>query len=523
MTEDSMLERGSGILLHPTSFPGPYGIGDLGPSSFRFIDWMEAAGQHFWQLMPLGPTGFGDSPYASPSAFAGNPLLISLDWLRGDGLLNNDDFVGTPSFSDDHVDFGSVIPFKQAMLRKAFGHWQRQDGDKSEAFELFRLQHAQWLADFALFMSIKDEMGGANWITWPVETRLRKPDAISEARTRLAEDELFHTFVQFVFRNQWQQLKQYANDRGVRVIGDIPIFVALDSADAWANRELFELDEQAMPTVVSGVPPDYFSADGQLWGNPVFNWTANRESNFAWWIERARATLDLVDIIRIDHFRAFAASWSVPADAETAAGGFWTRGPGEDVFHAIASALGPIEIVVEDLGLITADVVELRQRLGYPGMKVLQFAFNGDPQNVYLPHMYESQCVVYTGTHDNDTTIGWFTSLDTTDRARVQSYIGRDGRDVAWDLMRIALASVASVALFPLQDVLRLGQEGRMNTPGRAGGNWGWRYQPDQLTEDLARGLRSLTEMYGRGPVAEAERGTDPFDYTVDGTAHPLY
>ena len=518
-----MLERGSGILLHPTSFPGPYGIGDLGPGSFRFVDWMEAAGQRFWQLMPLGPTGFGDSPYASPSAFAGNPLLISLDWLRGDGLLIDDDFVGAPSFSDEHVDFGAVIPFKQSMLRKAFARWRQQQGDASEAFELFRLQHAHWLADFALFMSIKDEMDGANWTSWPEGTRLRKPDAISESRTRLADEELFHSFVQFAFRKQWQELKHYANERGIRVIGDIPIFVAMDSADAWANRELFELDERAMPTVVSGVPPDYFSADGQLWGNPVFNWEANRELNFAWWIERVRATLDLVDIIRIDHFRAFAASWSVPAAAETAASGFWTRGPGEDVFDAIASALGPIEMVVEDLGLITRDVVDLRQRLGYPGMKVLQFAFNGDPLNVYLPHMYESQCVVYTGTHDNDTTIGWFTSLDEVNRARVQSYIGRDGRDVAWDLIRVALASVASVALFPLQDVLRLGQEARMNTPGRAGGNWGWRYRPEQLDDNLARGLRSLTDMYGRGPVAEIERGTDPFDYTVDGALHSLH
>lgn len=517
-----MLERGSGILLHPTSFPGPYGIGDLGPAAFRFVDWLQAAGQSYWQLMPLGPTGFGDSPYASPSAFAGNPNLVSLEWLRGDGLLIDEDLFGIPDFPDDAVDFGRVIPFRQSMLRAAFERWLAAGGTESDDFLRFRLQQGQWLADFALFMAIKDEQGGASWLSWPVELRLRNEDALDAARARLGRDELYHTFVQFQFRKQWFQLKKYANDRGVRVIGDIPIFVALDSSDVWGNRELFELDDDGQPTVVSGVPPDYFSADGQLWGNPVFNWSANRETGYAWWIDRVTATLDLVDIIRIDHFRAFAASWSVPAGDATAASGFWTRGPGEAVFDAISSVLGPIDIVVEDLGLITPDVDALRQRLGYPGMKVLQFAFNGDPRNVYLPHMYESACVVYTGTHDNDTTIGWFTSLTDKQRIPVQAYIGKDGRDIAWDLMRLALGSVAAVALTPLQDVLRLGQEARMNRPGRAEGNWSWRFRADQLNDALAGGLRTMTELYGRVPVAEAERGTDPFDYTVAGTKHPL-
>jgi 4-alpha-glucanotransferase len=518
-----MLTRGSGILLHPTSLPGPNGIGEIGSLAFRFIDWLQRAGMTYWQLMPLGPTGFGDSPYASSSAFAGNPMLISLDWLTGDGWLQPHELEPLHELAIDAVDFGAVISAKRGVLWTAFERWEAADGADSEEFHAFEHQEEAWLDDFCLFVAIKESHGGAPWSDWEPGLRLREPAALDEARTRLRREVLFHAFMQFQFRRQWRQLKAYANDRGIRIIGDIPIFVAFDSADVWTNRDLFELDEDGRSTVISGVPPDYFSADGQLWGNPVFDWQKNRETGFAWWVERARGTLDLVDIIRIDHFRGFAASWSVPAGSETAAGGYWTRGPGEDVFDAIRSALGPIEIIVEDLGLITPDVTSLRDRLGYPGMKVLQFAFDGDPWNMYLPHTYESNCVVYSGTHDNDTTIGWFETLDDQTRQQVQAYIGRDGADIAWDIMRLAFSSVADLAIVPLQDVLRLGTGARMNRPGQPVGNWSWRFRQEALNDALADGIRQFAAMYARLPRPPKPAGSDPFDYTAPNSEHPLH
>ncbi|MGH2548942.1 MAG: 4-alpha-glucanotransferase [Thermomicrobiales bacterium] len=517
-----MLTRGGGILLHPTSLPGPNGIGEIGDAAFRFVDWLERAGIRYWQVMPLGPTGYGDSPYASSSAFAGNPLLISLDWLVGDGLLEHHELDELRQLPNHTVDFGAVITLKRGLHEAAFERWRSGGGDHSEAFDLFSLANASWLDDFCLFTALKDAHGGAPWSTWESGLRLREETALSTARAELESERLYHAFLQFQFRSQWDALHAHASDRNVRIVGDIPIFVAYDSVDAWANRGMFQFNEDGFPTVVSGVPPDYFAADGQLWGNPVFDWSANRSTGFAWWVDRVRATLNLVDVMRIDHFRGLAASWSVPADANTAASGYWSRGPGEDVFDAIRSALGEVDIIVEDLGLITADVNELRDRLGYPGMKVLQFAFNDDPLNVYLPHMYESNAVVYTGTHDNDTTIGWFNGLNATTQERVRSYLGHDGRDIAWECIRAAFSSVAEVAIAPLQDVLRLGSEARMNRPGSAIGNWSWRFEAHQLHDGLADGLHHFVEMYGRAGSAPKSVSADPYDYTSDNPAHPL-
>jgi 4-alpha-glucanotransferase len=518
-----MLTRGSGILLHPTSLPGPHGIGEIGSHAFRFVDWLQRAGITYWQVMPLGPTGYGDSPYASSSAFAGNPMLISLDWLAGDGLLHDDDLGPLHALPVDAVDFGGLIPAKRDALWLAFERWSGAAGLDSEEFTAFRRDEAAWLDDFCLFVAIKEAHGGAPWSEWEPGLRLREPGPLAEARTRYEQKVLFHSFLQYQFRRQWRALKAYANERGIRIIGDIPIFVAYDSADVWTNRDLFELDAEGHATVISGVPPDYFSEDGQLWGNPVFNWRRNRHTGFAWWIQRTRGTLDLVDIIRIDHFRGFAASWSVPAGSETAAGGYWTRGPGQDVFDAIRTELGEIEIIVEDLGLITLDVTALRDALGYPGMKVLHFAFDGDPANMYLPHTYESNCVVYSGTHDNDTTIGWFATLDDKTRQQIQAYLGRDGADIAWDLMRLAFSSVADLAIVPLQDVLRLGTDARMNRPGRPMGNWSWRFREEAMTDGLANGVRQSAELYGRVPQEPQPKGSDPFDYTSRETEHPLH
>jgi len=515
--------RASGVLAHPTSFPGPHGIGDLGEAAFQFVDWLVLAGQRLWQVMPLGPTGYGNSPYAAPSAFAGNPLLVSLHWLAGDGLLDHGDLGNPPPFHGHEVEFGRVGEYKLPLLRHAFARFQAgAAAEQRPAFDAFCAAEAGWLDDYALFLALKEAHDGRGWAGWDPDLKLRKPSAMAAARDQFADGIGYQRFVQFQFRRQWTELKRYANERDVRVIGDIPIFVAHDSADVWANRALFRLDDGGNPTVVAGVPPDAFTDQGQRWGNPLFDWEAMAGTRYAWWVERVRATLALVDVIRIDHFRGFAAAWAVPAADGTAAGGRWERGPGAAVFRAIERALGAVPFIVEDLGLITPDVIALREELGLPGMKVLQFAFGDGPENPYLPHNHDRRCVAYPATHDNQTTIGWFQSRDERERAAVQRYIGRDGSDIAWDLIRVALCSVASSAVAPLQDVMRLGDEARMNTPGRATGNWGWRYLPHQLHAGLAAGLAELTATYGRRGLAAPE-GHDPFDYTVSGTSHPLF
>ncbi len=515
--------RTSGVLAHPSSFPGAHGIGDLGPAAFRFLDWMELAGQRCWQIMPLNPTGYGDSPYASPSAFAGNPLLISLDWLAGDGLLDQSDIANPPDFLPYEVDFGRVVPYKSAILRRGFDRFRAGAGASQRAdFERFRASETSWLDDYALFMTLKDAHSSTAWMDWEAGLRRRDPDALASWRKELEAETRYHQWVQFQFRRQWSELKAYANGRAIQIIGDIPIFVAHDSADVWAHQDLFRLDADGAPTVVAGVPPDAFTAHGQRWGNPLFDWHAHERNGFAWWTDRLRATLTMVDIIRIDHFRGFAAAWSVPAGDDTAEGGRWERGPGTAVFAAMRDTLGEVPIIVEDLGLITPDVHALRDELGFPGMKVLQFAFGDGPGNAYLPHNYDRHCVAYSGTHDNQTTVGWFQTLSGDDRQAVQRYLGRDGSDIAWDLIRLALSSVAHTSIVPLQDVLRLGDEARMNTPGRPEGNWGWRYLPHQLHPGLAGGLGELTQLYGRKETPR-RGGHDPFDYTVDHAEHPLH
>ncbi|HEV2106881.1 MAG TPA: 4-alpha-glucanotransferase [Thermomicrobiales bacterium] len=517
------LDRASGVLAHPTSFPGPHGIGDLGPGAFRFVDWLALGAQRLWQLMPLGPTGYGDSPYASPSAFAGNPLLISLSWLAGEGLLDDGDLAGPPDLPDYEVDFQRVQAYKFPLLRRAFDRFRTgAAAEQRPEFDAFRQAESSWLDDYALFVSLKNAHEEAGWNAWPEPIRLREPAALAEWRDRLATEIRFHQFVQFQFRRQWSELKRYANERDIQIIGDIPIFVAHDSADVWAHRDIFQLDRDGRPTVVAGVPPDPFSETGQLWGNPVYDWPANAASDYAWWIARIRATLQTVDIIRMDHFRGFAAAWLTPSGHETAAGGHWERGPGARVFEAIQAELGEIPMIVEDLGVITPDVIALREQLGFPGMKVLQFAFEDDPANPYLPHNYHHNDVVYTATHDNQTTVGWFQSRSEAERRAVQRYIGKDGSDIAWDLIRLALSSVADTAIQALQDVMRLGDEARMNVPGRPTGNWGWRFLPHQLHNGLAEGLGELTVTYGRGRPSDTPRGHNPYDYMVKGSAYSL-
>lgn len=507
-------ERQSGILLHPTSLPGPHGIGDFGSSTFRFIDWLEQAGQHLWQVMPLGPTGFGDSPYSSPSAFAGNPLLISLDWFKHHGLLGDQD-LRSDGFPESTVDYGNVAPFKMDRLRAAFERLDAGDvPDVAEDFAAWLPSTDAWLPDFALFTALKIHFGGGWWLDWPEDLRNREPDAMDHWKQELAREVRFHSFVQYVFRKQWAKVRDYANGKGIQVIGDIPIFVALDSADVWSHRDQFQFGADGFPTFVTGVPPDYFSKTGQRWGNPTYDWVAMKANGYQWWVDRMRATQELVDIIRIDHFRGFTAAWHVPNADDTAANGHWELAPGGEVFAAVRRELGAVPIIVEDLGLITPDVVSLRAVLGFPGMNVLHFAFDGDPENAYLPHNYQRNSVVYTATHDNQTSIGWWSGLGEPERDEVRHYLGHAAEDIAWDLLRIAWASVSDVAIAPMQDVLRLGDEARMNTPATATGNWAWRLSGDQLDDGLADGLRDLTRTYGRDPKYTPATGANPFDYT---------
>lgn len=521
---DQVRDRQSGIICHPTSFPGPHGIGDFGEVAFRFVDWLARGRQSLWQVLPLGPIGLGNSPYASPSAFAGNELLISLPWLAGDGLLDPSRLEDAPIFPTSRVEYDDVRAFKQPLLREAFDRFRRGAApDLRPALDAFRQAQAGWLDDYATFMALKVAHGGIAWSAWPSGIALREPDALAVAKQSLKDEIRYHEFTQFLFHRQWGEVRRYANNLGIRVVGDLPIFVAYDSADVWAHRDLFRLDPEGLPTVGAGVPPDAFTAEGQFWGNPVYNWKRNAETGYAWWIERVRSALEQVDILRIDHFRAFAASWVVPADAPTAASGHWEPGPGRAIFDTMEKSLGQLSFIVEDLGLITPDVVALREELGFPGMKVLQFAFDSGPSNSYLPHNYVPDSVAYTGTHDNQTTIGWFRNLPDPVRASVQRYLGRDGSDIAWDLIRTAQASISDLALAPLQDVMRLDDDARMNTPGSASNNWAWRYAPHQLHEGLADGLRELTDTYGRSGVTDRTRGHDPYDYTVPGAKHRLW
>lgn len=492
--------RYSGVLAHPTSLPGGHGIGDLGQETYRFLDWLAQARQQRWQILPLGPTGYGNSPYSSYSAFAGNPLLISLEGLVEDRLLDERE-VQSDAFPDDRVDFETVSAFKLPLLERAAERFHAgQAGPLRGEYERFREEQAAWLDDYALFRALKAEQGGALWSEWPRPLALRDAAEMQAASARLEATIATERFMQFVFFRQWASLKRYANERGIRVVGDIPIFIALDSADVWANSGQFQLDGEGRPTAVAGVPPDYFSATGQLWGNPLYDWDAMRADGYRWWIERFRAVYTLVDIARIDHFRGFEDYWSVPAGEETAINGQWVPGPGRGLFDAVRDALGDLPVVAEDLGMITKDVDELRESLGFPGMTVLQFAFGSGSDNLYLPHNLVRNTVVYTGTHDNDTSAGWFAGADEQARDHLRRYLRTDASDVAWDLIHTALASVAETSIIPLQDILGLGTDARMNLPGRADGNWGWRMRPGVLTDELAERLAEVVMLYGRAP-----------------------
>lgn len=500
--------RSAGILLHPTSLPGRFGIGDLGPDAVRWLDWLAGAGQTLWQILPLGPTGFGDSPYQCFSAFAGNPLLVSPDGLRADGLLEASDLEAA-AHESPRVDFGAVIPRKLALLDAAHARFAGGSGPGAlhAAYDAYCAEQSAWLDDFALFMAIKEAQGGHAWTAWPRPLARREPGAIAGARRSLAAPIDAQRFRQFVFDRQWSALRDHARERGIRVLGDVPIFVAHDSADVWSHPEWFDLRGDGTPRVVAGVPPDYFSETGQLWGNPLYRWDAMRASGFSWWCARLRRALANADLVRLDHFRGFVAHWEVPAGDATAAGGRWVEAPGRALFDALRGALGGLPLVAEDLGVITPEVDALREAFDLPGMRVLQFAFGAEGTSPYLPHLYTQHTVCYTGTHDNDTTRGWYEHGATErERDHARRYLGRDGREIVWDLIRLGMSSVAHTFVAPLQDVLDLSSEARMNQPAHAAGNWAWRFHWTQLGGDVQPRLRELTDLYGRGPAARMPR-----------------
>ncbi len=492
-------ERSSGVLLHPTSLPGPFGSGDLGATAYHFVEWLVVAGQKVWQMLPLGPVGMGDSPYMCLSAFAGEPMLIDLQELVDRSWLPAREIDQTPHFNRNKVDFGAIRSFRMEKLRIAadtfFSSGTKTD---KEDFKRFCANQKSWLEDYALFMALIREFNGSEWNTWEKDIVLRVPARMKKIRTELDHEIKFWEFTQWCFFRQWFALKKYANERGVKIVGDIPIFIAFQSADVWAHPNLFHLDKNMKPTVVAGVPPDYFSATGQRWGNPLYNWKAMHDEGYSWFIDRIKTTLELVDIVRIDHFRGFAGYWEIPAAEPTAQNGTWVKGPGAKFFDVVERKLGKMPIIAEDLGEITPDVIELRDRYNFPGMRILQFAFAGDSKNNFLPHNYVSNTVVYSGTHDNDTSLGWFHSATHRERTFVTKYAGTDGREIHWDLIRIASQSVADMAVFPFQDVLGLGTEARMNMPGLGVGNWSWRFVWDDVKPWHALRLYEISALTNR-------------------------
>jgi len=507
-------KREAGVLLHPTSLPGPHGIGELGPEAFRFVDFLQASGQSLWQVLPLGPTGYGDSPYASFSTFAGNPLLISLDALVEAGDLVAADLKDVPAFDPVKADYGWVQWWKVPLLEKAARSFLAGASAARKAeFAAFCQAEAAWLDDFSLFIAVKEDfqkkadvegLTGKMWSNfWDLDIRLKKPEAVAAWKAKLGDRVEVKKVLQYWFFGQWTALKTYANTKGVKIVGDIPIFVAADSVDVWANRRFFQLDEQGQPLVVAGVPPDYFSATGQLWGNPLYDWKALKTDGFRWWLDRIKATLKLVDIIRVDHFRGFEAYWEIPFGAPNAIKGQWVKAPGMELFETVKRELGSLPILAEDLGLITPEVEQLRDAFEFPGMKILQFAFDSGEagasgDNPFLPHNYGTNCVVYTGSHDNDTMRGWFEAATQADQNYALSYVDGHLEDVAWGFIRAALASTARYAVIPAQDLLDLPGWARMNRPSTLGGNWAWRLRGGQLGSQVADRLKTLTRLYGR-------------------------
>jgi 4-alpha-glucanotransferase len=497
-------ERASGILLHPSSLHGPFGIGDLGPTAYQWVDWLARSGCKLWQILPMGPTGYGNSPYQCFSAFAGNPYLISPELLLQDKLLDSDDLGGIQDIDPERVDYGRVISWKNNLLEKAFCLFSSESGTLQAEFDSFCKENSFWLDDYALFMAIKEEYRFGSWVDWPETLRQRDPVSLEKKRKALIASIERYSFYQFTFFQQWNALSEYAHKNGLSLIGDIPIFVAYDSSDVWSHPDLFHLNANLKPTVVAGVPPDYFSPTGQLWGNPLYRWEIHKESGYKWWLERLRAALRVQDILRIDHFRGFAGYWEIPAGNTTAEFGQWREGPGADFLDKIISGFNLVgngstnpPIIVEDLGFISPDVIALRNQFGLPGMKVLQFAFSG-PENPFLPHSYPKNCVVYTGTHDNDTTLGWYESAPENEKQFARRYLDIDGSDIAWDLIRAAWKSPAVYALAPFQDFLGLDSKGRMNYPSRPGGNWEWRMRKADLSEELQGKIKELNWLYQR-------------------------
>ena len=493
--------RASGILLHPTSLPGRFGIGDIGFQAYRFVDFLSETRQALWQILPLGPTGHGNSPYMSYSAMAGNPMLISLENVQSQGLLEEEELALTRSFPVSRVDYDAVGSFKLPLLRKAADRFKTLASEETQAaFSQFREARASWLEDYGLFMALKDTNEGKPWPEWDSALAKRDCDALNRARVDLAPEIFYHEYMQFEFYRQWSDLKTYANEKGIQIVGDMPIYVAHDSSDVWAFPDKFMLDPETLyPSQMAGVPPDYFSETGQLWGNPTYNWEAVQADGFSWWLQRLRAMLGFVDLIRIDHFRGFEAFWAVPSGEETALNGEWVEAPGVAFFETVEEKLGQLPFLAEDLGLIDEKVEALRDRFDFPGMKILQFSFGSDSSNPYLPHNIDRNFVVYSGTHDNYSTVGWFNNASEYEKLRLVSYVGAfEASSVHWAMIRLALSSVANQAVVPLQDLLGLGSGSRMNTPGVADGNWEWRYVDAMLTPTIADQLKNLTELYGR-------------------------
>jgi 4-alpha-glucanotransferase len=502
--------RASGILLHPTSLPSRFGIGDLGEAAYQFVDFLSDSYQQVWQILPIGPTGYGNSPYLSYSALAGNPLLISLEQLQEDELLTQEDLNQLPEYPTEKVDYDLVIATKIPLLKRASKNFKaKASAEKLEQFQQFCQfcdRHADWLDDYALFMALKEANGGATWNQWDSKLASRQPKALTEWATRLQDAIFDHKFMQYEFFRQWKALKQYANEKEIKIFGDIPIYVAHDSVDVWAHPDIFCLDEKTgEPALMAGVPPDYFSVTGQLWGNPVYDWKELEKTDFHWWIRRVEGILEYVDLIRIDHFRGFEAYWAVKQGESTAMNGKWLQAPGEKFFTLLKEKLGELPIVAEDLGVITPEVEELRDKFGFPGMKILQFAFDSDRANPFLPYNYVNRnCIVYTGTHDNNTTVGWFDERSLEDRAKVIDYLGcLCPEGIHWALIRQALASVANLAIFPLQDTFGLGTEAKMNTPSQPIGNWEWRFPAEYLNSGLIDFLKHIVYLYGRAPLKD--------------------
>lgn len=504
------MNRRSGILLPIASLPSPYGIGDLGPWAYRFTDFLAETGQGLWQILPLNPTctAFGNSPYSSYSAFAGNPLLISPDLLVRDGLLAQDDLDGLSPFPQERVDYKAVTEYKARLLQRAHQRYQNQLSTDS-GFERFCRENSEWLEDYALFLAFKDHFNGAIWSNWPREVRDRREGAIRAWKVKLREPMVREQFIQYLFFKQWTELERYCHRKNILIIGDIPFYVSYESVDVWTNPEIFKLDPEKRPTVVAGVPPDYFSATGQLWGNPVYRWDVLKATQYAWWVRRIKHNLKRFDWVRLDHFRGFVSYWEVPAGEATAMRGRWVKAPAEDFFRTLLEQFPDLPILAEDLGMITPDVREVMDRFGFPGMKLLLFAFGTDlATHPYAPHNYTRNCVVYTGTHDNNTVVGWFRGeASPEDKQRLFANMGREVTEeqIHWELIRLALMSVADTVIIPLQDILGLGEEARINRPATGEGNWQWRLLPEQITSSLIARLEEMTEIYGRAcmPVAE--------------------